>query len=134
MTIPFVDTDVIIRLLVGDDSAKQAQAAALLLEQIENGNLVVAAPDTVIADAVFVLASPRIYHIPAEVADLLSTLVRLPGFRVENRRIVLSALAIYAATPQLDFGDAMIITLRLVLRLFIDAHYHRFSDITQQNP
>lgn len=63
MAIPFVDTDVIIRLLTGDDPVKQAQAASLF-EQVEQGKLSLAAPDTVIADAVFVLASPRLYHVP----------------------------------------------------------------------
>ena len=53
---PFVDTDVILRLLTGDDPTKQ-QAARVLFEQVEKGVLTLAAPDTVIADAVFVLAS-----------------------------------------------------------------------------
>lgn len=38
MSDPFVDTDVIIRLLTGDDLQKQAEAAALF-EQVEAGNL-----------------------------------------------------------------------------------------------
>ena len=55
MADPFVDTDVLIRLLTGDDLDKQARAATLF-EQVEAGTLSVAAPDTVIADAVYVLA------------------------------------------------------------------------------
>jgi predicted nucleic acid-binding protein len=57
----FVDTDVIIRLLTGDDPAKQASAAALF-EQVESGTLDLTAPDTVVADAVFVLSSPRLHR------------------------------------------------------------------------
>jgi len=53
MTKPFIDTDVIIRFLTGDDLQKQA-AATTLFEQIEQGILTVVAPDTVIADAVYV--------------------------------------------------------------------------------
>lgn len=110
MAIPFVDTDVIIRLLTGDDPVKQAQAASLF-EQVEQGKLSLAAPDTVIADAVFVLASPRLYDVPrAEVAALLIPLVQLSGFRITNRQAVLAALSLYGATPQLDFGDALLIT------------------------
>jgi predicted nucleic-acid-binding protein len=41
------------------------------------------------------------------VADLLTPLVRLPGFRVEDRRTVLRALELYASAG-LDFGDALI--------------------------
>lgn len=58
MAHPFVDTDVIIRLLTGDDPDKQ-QAARKLFEQVAQGTLTLAAPDTVIADAVFVLLIPH---------------------------------------------------------------------------
>lgn len=138
MSHPCIDTDVIIRLLTGDDLVKQAQAV-ILFEQVEKGELILAAPDTVIADAVFVLSSRKLYHLPRhEVASLLSPLVRLPGFRVENRRIVLSALTIYATTPQLDFGDAMIIAFMRDSGVSIvysyDSHFDRTPDIVRQQP
>jgi hypothetical protein len=63
MSNPFVDTDVIIRLLTGDDLRKQAQAA-VLFQQVRDRALTLEAPTTVIADAVFVLASPRLYRQP----------------------------------------------------------------------
>ena len=108
MSIPFVDTDVLIRLLSGDDPQKQAAAAALFIA-VEQGHLTVAAPETVIADAVYVLASPRLYRLPrAQVAALLTPLVRLTNFRVRNRRAVLRALDLYRSTT-LDFGDALIV-------------------------
>ncbi len=107
MSDPFVDTDVIIRLLTADDLSKQA-ASAHLFEQVEVGTLSLAAPDTVIADAVFVLSSPRLYRRSrAEVVALLSALVRLPHFHVQRRRNVLRALELYGTT-NLDFGDVMI--------------------------
>lgn len=108
MTYPHVDTDVLIRFLTGDDPVKQAEAA-ILFRRVENGESTVAAPDTVIADAVYVLASRRLYGLPrAQVRALLSPLVRLPHFRVQNRRQVLRALDIYGST-NLDFGDAIIV-------------------------
>lgn len=108
MSDPFIDTDVIIRLLTGDDPQKQAQAAALF-EQVQSGTLKVAAPDTVIADAVYVLSSPRLYNLPrSEVEELLRPLVALPNFRVRNKRVLLLALMHYA-TVNIDFGDAMIV-------------------------
>lgn len=67
----YVDTDVIIRLLTGDDPLKQ-QAARQLFERVEQGTLTLAAPDTVIADAVFVLSSKRWYNKSRrDVRDLL---------------------------------------------------------------
>lgn len=108
MTQPFIDTDVIIRFLTGDDLKKQAAATALF-EQIEQGLLTVIAPDTVIADAVFVLSSPRLYNIARnEVQELLAPLVHLSHFRVQNRYNVLRALDLFAST-KLDFGDTLII-------------------------
>ena len=138
MPIPFVDTDVIIRLLTGDDPVKQAQAV-ILFELVEQGKLTLAAPDTVIADAVFVLASPRLYHVlRADVAALLTPLVQLPGFHVQNRRAVLTALSLYATTPNLDFGDALIIATMQEAGAQIlysyDTHFDRVVGITRQPP
>ena len=108
MTKAFVDTDVIIRLLTGDDPAKQ-RAAVRLFQSVEQGTLRLHAPDTVIADAVYVLASPRLYNAPrTDVRDMLSTLVRLPQFAVDNKSAVLRALDLYADS-RLDFGDALIV-------------------------
>lgn len=89
MSDAFLDTDIIIRLLTGDDVEKQRRAK-LFFERIERAELRVHAPLTVIADAVFVLSSPRLYHLPrTEIVALLMPLLRLPGFRVRNRRIVI---------------------------------------------
>ena len=109
MSNSFVDTNIIIHLLTQDDPRKQAQAVALF-QQVEIGALVLETPDTVIADAVYVMASPRLYSTPrADVQQLLTPLVRLTGFRVRNKRAVLRALQLYGTIPRLDFGDAMIV-------------------------
>lgn len=108
MSVPFVDTDIIIRLLTGDDPKKQAAAKALF-EEVEQGRLDLAAPDTVIADAVYVLSSPRLYALKrAQVTALLTPLVRLTHFEVQNKSAVLQALALFETT-NLDFGDLLIV-------------------------
>jgi predicted nucleic acid-binding protein len=136
---PFIDTDVIIRFLTGDDPVKQDQAARLF-EQIEQGKQTAAAPDTVIADAVYVLSSPRLYNLPRhEVAALLLPLVRLPGFRVKNRRIVIAALTLYGyGHTRRDFGDALIIASMQqggseILYSF-DSDFDNIPGITRQEP
>jgi uncharacterized protein len=106
--VPFVDTDVLIRFLTGDDPKKQ-KAAAALLKRAERGEVTLRTLDTAIADAVFVLTSPRLYRVAREdVRDMLSALVRLPGLDVDNRSIVLRALDLFAEYG-VDFGDAMIV-------------------------
>lgn len=137
MTVPFVDTDVIVRLLTGDDVAKQAAAHALF-DAVATGQITVAAPDTVIADAVFVLGSPYIYKLPRpRIRDLLAPLVALPHLRLPNRRILLRALDIYAATG-LDFGDAMLVAAmeqRVSTKLYSwDRDFDRVPGIQREEP
>src|SRR6266849_3596448 len=137
MTQPFIDTDVIIRFLTGDDPDKQAAATALF-EQVEQGLLTVQAPDTVIADAVYVLSSPRLYHlVRGDVQQMLAALVRLPLFHVQNRWSILNALDLYAST-KLDFGDALIIASMQqqgsqVLYSY-DTDFDRITGITRREP
>jgi len=105
MTHPFCDTSTLIRLITGDDAAKHARASTLF-EQVEQRILSLAAPDTVIADAVFVLNSKRLYNLlRADVAAKLTTLVRLLNPHVQNREAVLRALRLFGASSHLDFGD-----------------------------
>jgi len=137
VTDPFVDTDVLIRLLTGDDLKKQGEAAALF-QAVEAGSLRLAAPATVIADAVYVLSSPRLYNKSrADVAAMLIPLVRLPGFRIGNRRALLRALDLYA-TSNLDFGDALIVAsmeqrgARLLYSY--DTHFDRIPTLARRSP
>ena len=134
---PYVDTDVLIRFLTGDDLDKQAQAAALLA-RVETEELTLRMPDTAIADAVFVLSSPRLYRVPrGDVRDMLGAIVRLPGLEVDNRAVVLAALDVFAETG-VDFGDAMIVASMRgsnSTELYsYDADFDRFSDLVRRVP
>lgn len=126
----FVDTDIIIRLLTGDDLKKQ-QAATKLFKKVENGSLSLFAPDTVIADTVFVLSSPRLYNLSRpNIRDLLSVLLRYPNFKVENKQTVITALDLYAES-NIDFGDAMLAILVLNTdRKELYSYDHNFDKIS----
>src|SRR6476620_4189080 len=92
MSDPYIDTDVIVRLIIGDDPRKQ-EAARQLFRRVQDGELVLVAPVTVMFDAVFVLTSSKLYRLPRnDVRELLTTLLRLPNFRVESRGTLLRAL------------------------------------------
>src|SRR5205085_8526216 len=137
MTQPFIDTDVIIRFLTGDDLDKQ-MAATALFEQVEQGLLSIQASDTVIADAVYVLSAPRLYHLARnDIREMLAALVRLPQFQVQNRWSVLRALDLYAST-KLDFGDTLIIASmeqqNSRLLYSYDKGFDRIQAITRQEP
>ena len=104
---PYIDTDIIVRFLSGDDPKKQVQAAALF-ERVENGTLRVALPVLVVGEITFVLSSPRLYHMKrAEIVGLLVPILRLPNCVVQNRRRVFLALDLYLTTS-LSFTDAYI--------------------------
>lgn len=137
MSIPHVDTDVIIRLVTGDDPAKR-QAATRLFQRVENGELELAIPDIAIADAVYVLASRRLYGLPREdVAMALTTILRLSGIHVRNKRTMLEALDLYRST-NLDFGDCYIVAsmrqsdTRIVYAY--DRDFDRFPDVQRREP
>ena len=137
VTDPFVDTNVLVRLLTGDDTAKQA-AARKLFEDVETGTTTLLAPETVIADAVYVLSSPRLYALPRPVIhDLLTPLLRLPQFQVQNRNVLIRALEIYASS-NVGFGDAVIVAAMRHdgsnLLYSFDRDFDRFSDIHRVEP
>ncbi len=136
-SVPFVDTDVILRLITNDDFKKQ-EAAAKLFEKVEKGGLVVSAPDTVIADAVFVLSSPRLYNLPRpEIKDVLMTLLRFTNFKVDNKQAVMAALDFYA-NSKIDFGDALLIALTLKIKTkeiySYDHDFDKFTGIKRKEP
>lgn len=109
MTTAYIDTDVLIRLLTNDDQEKRDRTKKLF-EQVEKGELTVTAPLTVVADAVYVLSSPRLYRQPRQkTAAQLTTLVRLPNFKIKQRRSVLRALELFATT-NLDFSNCVVVS------------------------
>lgn len=133
----FVDTNVIIRLLTGDDADMQRRAK-LFFERVERGELQVTAPITVIADTVFVLSSPKLYNLPrTEIVAMLMPLLRLRGLRVRNRRIVVQALDIYLA-HNLDYSDAVILACmqhsQSKILYSFDQDFAHIPGITRKDP
>src|SRR5579871_5261439 len=134
----FIDTNIIIRLLTGDDPERQAACAALFAH-IEKGDITATTSDIVIAECVFVLSSPRLYNLShQEVAALLTPLLQLFSFTVRNRQILLRALRIFADTQKLDFEDAhTIATLeqaKTTQLLSYDTDFDDFPFITREEP
>jgi predicted nucleic acid-binding protein len=138
MRIAYLDTNIIIRLVTGDDPAKQA-ASQRLFEQLEDGAITIVAPVMVIADAVYVLASPRLYALARPlIRAALSRLLRIPSFRVQHRRALLRALDLYGRSASLDFGDAYLVATMeqhgaTALYLY-DHDFDQFPSITRHEP
>jgi uncharacterized protein len=101
----FVDTNVILRFLMGDDAAKAARATALM-ERVEGGEEVIEISDEVITETVWTLES--FYKVPrTELAQSLTAIIGLPGVRISKREIVLEAIENYARTNA-DFVDCFL--------------------------
>jgi predicted nucleic acid-binding protein len=137
MTDPYIDTNILIRYLTKDDPEKQERAAALL-QRVEKGQLHVIVPLTVVSETVFVLASPRNYGLPREeIVALLTPILKLTNLRLENRRLIMRALDLYA-TSNRSFGDCLIAasmyqSAAKVIYSF-DTDFDRLPGITRQEP
>ena len=104
----FLDANIFLRHLTGDDPLKAA-ACLTLFERLRRGEEQETTLEAIIAEVVYVLASPRSgYHLsPAEIRARLVPLLRLKGLRLAHKRVYLRALDLYVAHPSLDFEDVL---------------------------
>jgi predicted nucleic acid-binding protein len=137
VTRAYLDTNVIIRLLTGDDPAKQ-MAARALFEAASSGTVELIVHEAVVAEAVYVLSSAQLYKVPrGRVAAMLTGLCLLPGVEVTNKPQVLSALALYAPT-NLHFEDALIAAAmqddKVQVIYSYDKHFDRVAGVSRREP
>ncbi|MDP9365981.1 MAG: PIN domain-containing protein [Chloroflexota bacterium] len=107
----FVDTNYFLRGLVRPETPRDevmAREAAALFRRAERGEEEITTSDAVLAEVAFVLSSPRQYNRPPDdIAARLKPILELRGFRLPQKRVVLRALDIWAASPRLGFVDAL---------------------------
>jgi len=107
----FLDTNIILRYLTRDDAVK-AEACFALFQQIQRGEEEVFTCEAIVAEAVYVLTSPRLpYGLShEEVHSLLLPILMLRGLHLPQKQVVMDALDLYAASHFLDFEDALAVT------------------------
>jgi predicted nucleic acid-binding protein len=137
MTVPFLDTNIILRHLLGDDP-QFGPACQALFQAIERGEAAVWTSDLVIAEVVFVLSNKRTYNIDREtIRDSLLPIIELPGIKLANKRLYRRVLALYTSLP-LDYIDAYHAALmeqRESRELYsYDAHFDRLPGIRRLVP
>lgn len=100
-----LDTNVLLRFLLGDDPAQSPRAFALM-KRLEAEREFAVLEDTVIAETVWVLEKglgvPR-----TEIARHLSTIVMIPGVSCRGKRVVLEGLSRFGAT-HCDIVDCLL--------------------------
>jgi predicted nucleic-acid-binding protein len=102
------DTNVVVRVLVGDDRAQQQAALARLRKIRANGESVLVS-SVVLAEVAWVLSSAYEYD-RRQIAAALRGVIATPPFLVTPRAAVITALAEYENGPG-DFSDYLILEL-----------------------
>lgn len=105
----FLDTNVFIRFLTGDDE-KKAEACYRLFQRVSRGEEVLMTCEAIVSEVVYVLASQRAgYGLNHEdIRARLVPILTLRGLRIPQKQVYIDALNIYASSS-LDFEDALAI-------------------------
>lgn len=104
----YVDTNVVLRYLLGEP-AEQAAAARDLFRRAGEGEMVLGLHPAVLAEVVYVMCSPRaLGGGRGEVVAVLRELLALPGVQTPDSGRVLDALRRFETT-RLDWVDALLL-------------------------
>ena len=105
-TVCFVDTNVFVRYLTGDDERK-ASAFEKLLVQAASGKIGLVTSEIVIAELVWVLES--YYKLkPPVIGELIRAILNTEGLKTKGSDMIEKALDLYES-ENIDFIDAHII-------------------------
>jgi predicted nucleic acid-binding protein len=98
----FLDTNVLIRHLVGDPPAQARRASAFLATAEE-----LLVPDLIVAEVVYVLES--FYEVePRRVAELVRAVIAFPAIVIVDEPLLLRALEVYEL-DWIDFAEAYLV-------------------------
>ena len=130
MTMPFLDSNILLRQLTKDDP-ERGRACFSLIQAIERGELSVWTSDLVIAEVIFVLANKNTYHLDREtIRDLLLPLIGLPGIKLARKRLYQRVFELYTTSP-IDYIDAYHVALMERLGTTEILSYDRHFDLVQ---
>jgi predicted nucleic acid-binding protein len=134
--LPFIDTNVFLRHVMGDN-ADHSPRAARLFERIDDGELVACTIETAIFEAVYVMVS--VYRVPREeIREAMVSLLRMPGLRVPGKSALVDAFDLFAEHRPLSYGDCYhaIVARRLGSPEFIsfDRDFSRLPWLNRTEP
>jgi predicted nucleic acid-binding protein len=100
-----IDTNVILRYLVGDVPVQAGRSAALM-ERLEAGAERAELLESVVAETVWTLES--FYRVPRpEIAERLAAILNFRGVRAARKGVLVNALARFGSTS-IDFVDCLL--------------------------
>jgi uncharacterized protein len=134
-TLPFLDTNILLRHLRGDHADFSPRATALL-RRIEQVELKVRTSDTVIFETVFTLE--RVYKQSKQaIRDALLPLIELPGFVLPGKRRVRRVFSYYI-DQNISFADAyhavLMESLHLTRIVSFDRDFNRIPTVARVEP
>ncbi len=137
MSVPFLDTNILLRHILNDDPHK-SDACFVLIQAIERGETTVWTSELAIAEVVFVLESKRTYNLPREaIRDVLLPLLGLSGIKLTHKRLYPLIFDLYTRLP-IDFIDCYHVALmeqRDDRTLFsYDTDFDKVGGVTRQEP
>ncbi len=123
----FLDANIILRFLTNDHPGK-AQRCLALFEQADSGAVRLITSEAIIAEVVYVLSSPKLYHLPpGRIRELLLPIIDLRGLKLASRQLFHDALDLYAS-QRLDFEDALALAHMRELGIAEIVSYDRHFD------
>jgi predicted nucleic acid-binding protein len=130
---PLLDTNVLLRHLLGD-VPEQSRRASALLKRVEAGDLRVRITESVVFETVFTLS--RTYKkTPHEIRDAILPILELPTITLPGKAIVREGFRLFAEL-NLPFADAYHAALMADLGVTeiysFDPHFDRVPGITRR--
>ena len=125
-----IDTNIVIRFLVGDGGDHAAKARALL-KRAADGKEVLVLCDTIFIETVFVL-SGYYRHDRAAIAKALRAFIRLPGIETETEPAILAQALEFYEIKDIDWADAIIAAKALAAGQVVysfDNHFAKFPGV-----
>lgn len=134
----FLDANIILRYLT-DDIPQKAERCLSLFQRADEGEIELTTSETIIAEVVYVLSSPKLYDLaPERIRDLLLPILDLKGLKLPaSHHLYHQALELYA-TQGIDFEDALAVAhmrdKEIDEILSYDQHFDRIESITRVEP
>lgn len=133
----FVDTNIFVRFLTGDDTTK-AQKCFELFQKSDKKKIILTTTESVLSEVVYILSSKSLYNLPADkIRELLFPVVNIKGLKISFRKIFLRALDFYAE-KRIDFEDALSIAYMIeneIKEIYsYDKDFDKFSFINRLEP
>jgi predicted nucleic acid-binding protein len=133
----FLDANVILRYLTRDDPEK-AERCLALFQRADQDQAELTTSEAVIAEVVYVLSSPRLYHLsPERIRDVLLPILNLRGLKLPSRQLYRRALDLYA-TYRMDFEDALAVAHMeqqgIAEIVSYDRHFDRVAGVQRVEP